>query len=343
MAGNNDPEITIGGDCGDQSIDSYRVHLQSWRAVRWLWGEIMRTFWKLGGAGLALICSSAAQAADMPVKAPPVAAEAPFSWTGFYAGVNVGAIQDVDKVRNGTLAFEPILFTDVAGAFTGIPGIIVGVPGTIPLPVSYSRTGGSSILGGGQFGYNWQVGHTVIGLEADVDGMHTSENLTGALAPQTFTGVAPGSAVTRSLTGNINVERDWQATLRGRLGYAWDRWLVYGTGGASVTDVRTQAAFTAVTTLTPASLVPIIGVANGTTTTTSSQTLWGYTIGAGLERALTNAIVVGAEYRYTHYGSWTPALGTTPAGFTPVIFPPTGSLSLVTHQVTLRLSYLFGR
>lgn len=304
-------------------------------------GGIMRTFWKLGGAGLALICGSAAQAADMPLKAPPVAA-APFSWVGFYVGANVGGIQDVGQVRNATLALEPNGFTDVTGAFTGFPGILVFIPGTFPMPVSYSRTGGRSAIGGGQFGYNWQTGHAVFGLEADVDAMRTSEIFTGTFS-QTFTGLAPGSALTRSLTGNINVVRDWQATLRGRLGYAGDRWLVYGTGGVSATSIQPQATFTAVTTLSPG-LAPIAGLpnANGTTTNTSSQTLWGYTVGAGLEHALTNAIVLGAEYRFTHYGTRTLALGTSPAGFIPVFTPPTGSFSLDTHQVTLRLSYLFG-
>jgi len=301
----------------------------------------MRMLWKLGGAGLALVCSSAVQAADMAVKAPPAAV--PFNWAGSYVGVNVGGIWDVGQVRDATLALEPNFFTDTAGAFTGVPGILVVIPGTVPLPVNYGRTGGGSIIGGGQFGHNWQMGQYVYGLEADVDGMRTSETFTGAVA-QTFTGVTPGSALSRSLTGNINVERDWQAALRARLGYTWDRWLVYGTGGVSVTSIQTLAAFTAVTTLSP-TLTPVAGLpnANGTTTNASSQTLWGFTIGAGVERALTNAIVLGAEYRFTHYDAGSLALGSSPAGPIPVAFPPTASLSLDTHQVTLRASYLFGR
>jgi outer membrane immunogenic protein len=301
----------------------------------------MRHVWSMSVACCVLAGAVAAQAADLPVKA--VAPPAPvWSWTGFYAGVNAGAAWDRGIVDPLQLALEPVAFSDLVPRVGIVP---IFIPGTVLLPAAINDTSKrTAFIGGGQAGYNRQTGHLVYGLEGDVQGTNTSGSYAATLS-QTFAGIT-GATGTRSLTANITLERSWEASIRGRVGYAWDRLLVYGTGGVSFTNLRARTMFTAVTTL-GAPLIPIPNLSNpnGTTLNSDSQTLAGGTVGAGFEYLATRHVVVGAEYRFTHYDQKSFNLGTTPAGFFQIPSTPPGParIGLDTQQVTARISYLFGR
>jgi outer membrane immunogenic protein len=91
----------------------------------------MRRGLLLLSTALSLVAASSAFAADLPVKAPYAPAPVLPTWTGFYAGVNVGGAWA--NGGNGT--------GDVGG-----------------------------VLGGGQLGYNWQAGQFVFGVEGDFQG-----------------------------------------------------------------------------------------------------------------------------------------------------------------------------
>lgn len=80
----------------------------------------------------------------------------------------------------------------------------------------------NGFIGGGQVGYNWQTGNVVLGLEADFQG--------SAQKKTTTIGCDAGCTLTE--TDGI----DWFGTARGRIGYAFDRFMVYGTGGAAWTS-----------------------------------------------------------------------------------------------------------
>jgi outer membrane immunogenic protein len=88
---------------------------------------------------------SAAGAADMPLKAPPPPPAPIWTWTGFYFGVDGGGAWS--QSNTVTLTNPPTVVPGVAG-----PG---------------AAEGG---FGGGQIGYNWQIGQFVLGAEADVEG-----------------------------------------------------------------------------------------------------------------------------------------------------------------------------
>ena len=117
-------------------------------------------------------------------------------------------------------------------------------------------------LVGGTAGMNWQTGHAVFGLEGDVDW----SGLRGS-GPA----LCPGCA-----TNN-----DWLATVRGRAGYAFDRFMPFVTGGLAVGDIRATAP----------------GFAG------ASQTNAGWTVGGGLEFALTNNLSAKAEYLHVDLGN----------------------------------------
>ena len=166
----------------------------------------------------------------------------------------------------------------------------------------------SGVIGGAQLGYNWQASSFVFGLEADVDGSGQSV---------TFGCVAFGAACGASVTDRVNAF----GTARGRLGVAFDRWLVYATGGFSWQNVSRTATAT----------VP--GILSATATT--SATRGGYAVGAGIEGALWGNWIGGVEYLYLDTGTWT-ANSITVGAFT-----ATESLRLQNSVVRGRLSYKF--
>jgi outer membrane immunogenic protein len=157
-------------------------------------------------AAIALAMTGPAQAADMPVKA--VATQAPvFSWTGWYVGTNVGYGWGRDSQ-------DPFCIT---------PAGVLGGTGCTILPENNLSPQGW--LGGGQFGFNYQAGVWVLGLEADIQAakIEDSTSLAG-----TFPTVGGGTAAATLLASQ---SIDWFGTVRGRVGWTFDRALIYATGG----------------------------------------------------------------------------------------------------------------
>lgn len=115
---------------------------------------------------------------------------------------------------------------------------------------------------GGYTGYNYQMGSWVMGLEGDVKYDWNSDKFDLGGIP-------------------MELEANWSGSLRARLGYAFDRTLVYGTGGYAFTNAELR---------------------NRATGDSDDKTFNGWTIGAGLEHAFTDNLIGRAEYRYTDYG-----------------------------------------
>jgi outer membrane immunogenic protein len=124
-------------------------------------------------------------------------------------------------------------------------------------------------VGGGTIGYNMQTGIWVWGLEGDLDYSTIKGSDAGG-----FGGVCGPFA------GGCETRNRWLATARGRVGYAWDRWLPYLTGGAAFGDIR----------VTPDG--------GGTET----KTKIGWTAGAGIEYAFLGAWSAKLEYLYVDLG-----------------------------------------
>ncbi|MHB2209969.1 outer membrane protein [Methylobacterium sp. CM6257] len=263
-------------------------------------------------AGIAL--AGSAFAADLPRRAapPPVFTPVPvFTWTGFYAGFNAGYGFDASSNRaNGFVqtAGSPIAITP-AGAF--VPAVLT--PGS---SILYSRNSNEGFSGGGQIGYNWQLtpgSGAVIGFEADAQYLDFGRRrqsflLTGAPGPA-FGAFVPTNGLLSTL--------DFFGTVRGRLGYAFDRTLVYATGGFAYAtgDQGARVAFQ-----------NFAG--------SRSSFVTGWTVGGGVEYALptdswlnffrSSAVTVKVEGLYVNLdqgrNSGLPLVGglVTPAGLVPV-------------------------
>ncbi len=129
----------------------------------------------------AITAAGSASAADLPRGPAPYYAPPPasvYSWTGPYAGVNLG--YEWGKVTNSSI--DP-----------------------------------SGVAGGGQIGYNWQIGQVVLGVETDIQASAADDTF----APYKFS-------------------NPWFGTLRGRAGFAINNMLLYGTFGLAYGDIKAE-------------------------------------------------------------------------------------------------------
>ncbi|WCS23062.1 porin family protein [Methylobacterium sp. NMS14P] len=170
--------------------------------------------------------TAAASAADLPRRAapPPVFTPVPvFTWTGAYFGINAGYAFDASSNSNRGFVQTP------GNPVALVPGGLVPYQALLPngSSLAYSNDSREGFSGGGQIGYNWQLtpgSGAVIGFEADaqyLDFGRRARFATNAAA------INPGFI---PVNGTLNTI-DFFGTVRGRLGYAFDRTLVYATGG----------------------------------------------------------------------------------------------------------------
>ncbi len=179
--------------------------------------------------------SGPAFAADMPLKAPPIAAPPPCVWCGWYVGVNAGYASSrdefVDSVGRGVFANPLALAATTAALSASVAGLTTPIPG--------GRRNG--FIGGGQIGYNHQFGMFVAGIEADFQALSGKGSGTiGTVQP--IIGFAGNNSVT-TLTASNQV--DWLGTLRARFGIAAaPNMPLYITGGLAYGEVKSNTVIT---------------------------------------------------------------------------------------------------
>ena len=213
------------------------------------------------------------------------------------------------------------------GAHAGAALAFSDVPDPYGASIFGDKMRTPGFLFGAQFGHNWQApgSHWVWGLEADLSGLDAQ----GTQTCFAYSGQATSS--------NCRARPDFTGTFTGRLGFATGtngHTLFYAKGGAAVEhshlDTTTNYGF---------GVFPI-------TTTGASPTKWGWTIGAGVEQAVSPAWSVKLEYDYLDFanaGLTTPAsFSTTPAGIATAIPSADASVRQDTHEVTIGLNYKLG-
>ena len=175
-----------------------------------------------------------------------------FSATAFALLAGASGASAADVITYDPAPAAPVYSPTAAANWTGP---YVGLTG------GYGWGGGSighdGLLGGAYAGYNFQIApNVVVGLEGDV--------------------IATGKS---GSSGGTSVSNPWNATVRGRLGYSMDRYLIYGTGGVAFGGVK----------------------ATGGPTESSTETGW--TAGAGIEALLTEKVTGRVEFRHTDLGT----------------------------------------
>ncbi len=190
----------------------------------------------------------------------------------------MGAANAADLPRREVMPAKAPIYVAAynwTGFYAGINGGYGWGSSTWSNPIG--STGSFDINGsvvGGTLGYNWQAGQLVFGLEGDIDW----SNIGG----RTGNGLCAGIS--------CETKNTWLGTARGRVGYAWDRFLPYITGGLAVGDVKS----------TPA----------GFGSETDTQVGW--TLGGGAEVALAGPWTAKVEYLYVDLG--TASCGTSACG-----------------------------
>jgi outer membrane immunogenic protein len=296
----------------------------------------------LGGLTVSALLVAAplntASAADMALKAPPLAPAPVYSWTGFYVGANVGyswgrSNNDwnffAQNAVNGSLNCSPI-FNGGLNAFCATGSDSNKLNGAI---------------GGLQTGYNWQIGSFLAGIETDFQ-----------MGDQTFVtnfSTGPGNSL-GTLSAAYTEKLRWLGTTRGRVGVTLtDRWLVYATGGLAYGEVQFDGSATSTgngPTCSPplGGICPLAGWSN-------SITKAGWTIGGGLEGAIGNNLSLKVEYLHVDLGSVNTAfttlpnigggyggLGPTSAGIPAAAGSGTVGSRIIDEIVRVGLNYKFG-
>ena len=190
-----------------------------------------------------ILMSTTAFAADLPSRrAPPVYVPPPpptFTWTGFYAGVNVGG------------GFSDYTTYGLAGQTPAARNTLLNTGGR----PSFLETNSSGVLGGGQIGYNFQINQGILGGALNSFG-NVLTPVTGLFGGGAYSGPVAGieaDADATSFRRSVGVlgptglgtaassRLDFLGTVRGRLGYGFGNLLVFGTGGFAYGGVSDNA------------------------------------------------------------------------------------------------------
>jgi len=271
----------------------------------------------LGASGLALIAS--------PVAAQPSAPTV--DWSGVYVGASVGWNSTATQVKPSTATTNQLTGLSNGAGTVNVP--------SATFPTSQMDFSDQSWASGGQVGINKQRGNIVFGLEGDMDAV-------GGAARQFSSYALPATGLTTGAAVGVDRHTDpnWEASLRGRVGWATGKLLLYGTGGLALADVR-QSAFYAyaptaaagVAAANPgANLGPFVNAAS------ADNTLVGWTVGGGAEYAINKQISIGAEYRHSDYGNQTFGAIAPGAGASEENTP----IHVADDQVLAKINYKFG-
>ncbi|MBX4335501.1 outer membrane protein [Bartonella raoultii] len=251
----------------------------------------MNMKWLITASAFTLVSVSAVQAADVvvppnPTPITPIVVPSTFSWTGFYVGGQVGGFSSKIKI-NGfhegkTISVDKDLLPKLSG-----------------------------FLGGLYAGSNVDLGNgLILGVDTDIVWANKDDTKTAAafaIHPERLEyimktlkeagikvdkdAITPGDKSQSSFT----LKEKWAGATRVRIGFAADRLMPYIAGGIAYTQLQDIAS------------VSITGKASGKVIASGNlsdetKTFVGYTLGAGVDLAMTNNIIVRAEYRYSDFG-----------------------------------------
>jgi outer membrane immunogenic protein len=182
---------------------------------------------------------------------------------------------------------------------------------------TFSSSLSSAFLGGGQAGVNYEFGGgVVIGAEAMFDWIPATKNTITAL--------------NGASTASVTINDRWLMLATGRLGYAWDRVLVYAKGGGAFVGADTPSL--TVTSAGATSAAPLSG----------PSSTWGWTAGAGAEWAFYGNWSARADLDYIRLVSQTfttPATAPFPVTSDSITFNGSNTVNVM---FTAGLNYKFG-
>ena len=206
---------------------------------------------KLAIAAAALAFTSSAYAADMPLKAPAAPLVVPYNWSGLYGDLDVGW---------GRSEFN--------WQYVNAPGF-----GQFGLSTS------NAVLGG-HVGLQYQWNFLVLGVEGGLlQNIGSSYASAGSAGPAVCTTPPLNQSCQVHVSGAVK-------TIGGKLGFAWNDWLLYGVGGAAWGEVQTQ----------------LVNNVNGSLFDSGTQNRNGWYAGGGFDYVVLKGgvmdLILGVEYQH---------------------------------------------
>ena len=255
----------------------------------------------------------AATAADMPARGSAVAPApyvAPvFTWTGFYLGVNAGAAWHSNDNCPG--------YYD----YTWSSGIIASRVSAFAPACNSDDT---AFTAGFQGGFNWQMGAVVFGLEGDVNWIgNDNKHGFGAYA---YNG--------KYYTLDASPRSTMLGSLRGRLGWSFDRALLYMTGGAAFRNSTNGDSISVYSAASNGTLL-------ATYATNSDRSNVGWSLGGGLEWAFTNNVSLKIEYLHSQFDRGNNLFVTSTSSYNAYAFRNDNSTDSI-DVVRFGINYRFG-
>jgi outer membrane immunogenic protein len=238
--------------------------------------------------------------APAPASAPTAAPAKSFSWTGFYGGVHTvvsrthethtkgSASQTIDQFATDGGGNNSPSYDEWAGTSTG--------------SVSASEYSTLRPSGGAELGFNYQMGNFVGGMAVDYTWFGIRKSASGSLGlgdictsdtEGACAGVG-GSDYSLSSSYDLKSRMNALATARGKVGLAFDNFMLFGSGGLAMGDVHHRLTATGDTTVTEI---------DPTFTRTKSGQRFGWVAGGGIEYAVSRNISLKSEYYYYDLGT----------------------------------------
>jgi len=233
----------------------------------------------LGGVALAAMIAGPAMAADMPMKAPPPPVLL-YDWSGLYVGASIGGVWET-----------------INHSYPNVPGIAppVGLGlGALTNPINYGTSGSDAIFDL-HAGFQGQWGNWVLGVEFGYSAcFNECRTTTGPLlGPPAFT-----------LNTSSEQKMTQLATVGPRLGWAWDRFMIYGTGGWASANLKSTYCNTIIGACSFGPAVNAGGGPIGANVSLQNGSTWaqGWFAGGGVEwmvhRGALVDVILGVEYQH---------------------------------------------
>jgi opacity protein-like surface antigen len=293
--------------------------------------------------------------------------DGPMDWSGPYVGFNTGG-----SFNNFHIGHH-MTDVDVTDQFYAVNPLILGAQAdtfaTFDTPGHQKND--TETIGGGQTGFRFQFGHIVIGAEGSLIGNGSTQDarFNDFQTNQLF--IAAGTMGQGQPVGNVTadtvfqsmqkVETTWNGFAGGNIGFAWNRFLIYGEGGAAFTDVHFENTDKADTSFFQNCNLQLTAVCDGASPTgraprivdggsfigeivnkkthAQGNVLTGWYGGGGVDFALTKIVTVGVEYKHVDWGDMGEHFMTGVNGGP--VFPGNGHVALDADQVSLKVNLLF--
>jgi outer membrane immunogenic protein len=206
--------------------------------------------------------------------APALAQDEPSPWSGIYAGALLGGAWGEGSITRSV---------------SGGDGSVVIPPTDVTLinATSVHTTNHAGFSGGGEVGYNYTSGPLLLGAETDFTAVDTNQTTTSTLTSPLL--ISPPTVYTL----DEKAQTDWMWTIRGRIGYVAGPWLIYGTAGFALSEIKVKLDFS--DNLTPPNAIA----------SDHSSTRAGWVAGGGFGYAITHNWSVKTELLYAQFGGVT--------------------------------------